>query len=151
MWSELIWVGVALVLVVLVPLSALYIRRRWITGSGGVFDCAMQLGREIGVGWSLGLGRYRGDQLQWFRIFSLSMSPRMRFVRGRTHYVSRRVPRAMEAVVLFADSCIVTIADAATGKEHNLAMTNEAAMALMSWLESAPPGAYVPKSIDSPS
>lgn len=149
---QLVWIALALLLFVLIPLIALYVRRRWITGQGGVFDCAMQLfGKDTGVGWSLGLGRYRGPELQWFRSFSLSLKPRVRFQRGETHYISRRGPRAMEAVVLFDDSCIVTVIDAHTGEESTLAMSNDAAMALMSWLESAPPGAYRPLGMDSPS
>ena len=30
-----------------------------------------------GRGWLLGLGRYSGDALEWFRIFSLSPRPRV--------------------------------------------------------------------------
>lgn len=152
MWVELVLIVLAIVLFVLLPLFALSGRRRWITGQGGVFDCALQLfGEETGVGWSLGLGRYRGPELQWFRAFSLSLKPRLRFLRGQTHFVNRRGPRAMEAVVLFDDSCILTVVDAISGEEYNLAMTNDAAMALVSWLESAPPGAYLPRSSESPS
>ncbi|NLE99318.1 MAG: DUF2550 family protein [Propionibacterium sp.] len=152
MWWELLWIGLALVFFVLLPFMALYLRRRWITGQGGVFDCALQLtGQETGVGWSLGLGRYRGHELQWFRAFSWSLRPRKRFVRGQTHFVARRGPHPLEAVVLFDGSCILTVADSLTGDESNLAMTDEAAVALVSWLESAPPGDYLLRSVESPS
>jgi hypothetical protein len=150
MWRELLWLALGLVLFVVLPLVALYLRRRWLTAQGGLFDCALQLGKDAGVGWSLGLARYHGDQLQWFRAFSLSLRPRLRLQRGRTHYVGRRIPRAIEAVSLFANSNIVTVSDARTGSDYNLAMTPESAMALMSWLESAPPGAYLPRSGESP-
>lgn len=150
MWWELLWLAGALVVFVLLPFMVLYTRRRWLHGLGGVFDCALQLGKDAGVGWSLGLARYRGDQLQWFRSFSLSLRPKFVFRRGRTHYVSRRLPRAIEAVSLYSDSCIVIVSDATTGREYNLAMSNDSAVALMSWLESAPPGAYLPRSNESP-
>lgn len=151
MWLELLLMALALVLFVLLPFFVLYGRRRWITGQGGVFDCALQLrGKDAGVGWSLGLGRYRGHELQWFRAFSLSLRPRRRFQRGQTHFVNLRGPSAMEAVVLFDDSTIVTVVDAVSGEDSNLAMSGDAAMALVSWLESAPPGAYLPRSSESP-
>ena len=35
-----------------------------------------------GRGWLLGIGRYSGDQLEWFRIFSLSPRPKRSWPRG---------------------------------------------------------------------
>lgn len=144
MWPEALWVCSVLLLVVVVPLVALMLRRRWLTGQGGMFDCALQLfGREPGTGWSLGVARYRGEQLQWFRSFSLSMRPRVVLARGRTEYVGRRPAAGTETVVLFEHSTILTVRDTQTGKEHRLGMAVESAMALISWLESAPPGIYI--------
>lgn len=146
MWWEMLWVGLALLLLVVVPLALLGLRRRWLGGMGGTFDCAHQLyGREPGVGWSLGVARYRGEQFEWFRSFSLSLRPRLSLTRSRTHYVSRRPTAGTERVVLFQDSCVVTVCDD-DGTVYRLGMTTDSAMALISWLESAPPGIYLPYS-----
>lgn len=151
MWWEVLWMALGLVLFVLLPLIVLYARRRWLHGLGGVFDCAMQRRKGTAVGWSLGFGRFRGGQFLWYRAFSLSLAPKVRFDRFQTDYVSSREPVDMEAVVLFAESSIVTVADRASGVEANLAMAQDSAMALISWLEAAPPGSYMGRSLDSPS
>jgi len=53
-------------------------RRRWLTRDGGTFDCSLQLAeKEHGRGWALGLARYVGDDLQWFRVFSLAWWPKL--------------------------------------------------------------------------
>lgn len=151
MWWELVWIALALVLVVVLPLITLYVRRRWIAYSHSAFDCALRFpARKVGAGWVLGLARYRGDRLEWFRSISLSLQPATSFRRGETLYRHRRQARGVEALELFDDSCVVTVADARSGDERNLAMDNESALALVSWLESAPPGSYGPWSGDTP-
>lgn len=141
------------VAVLCMPFIALYARRRWLTGQGGLFDCAYRVSDSgvPGSGWVLGLGRYRGDHLQWFRAFSLRLKPSVQFQRGVTTYEHQRPSSGLEAVVLFDESRVVTIRDRVTGREHALAMDPDSVMALMSWLESAPPGShYLPHSEDSP-
>ncbi|MCC2593052.1 DUF2550 domain-containing protein [Tessaracoccus sp. OS52] len=148
--AALIVVGVAVLLCV--PFVALYVRRRWLTGHGGLFDCAYRASEGVpGSGWVLGLARYRGDQLEWYRAFSLALRPALEFQRGVTTFAHQRPSSGLEAVVLFDESRIVTLRDRVTSREHSLAMDPDAAMALMSWLESAPPGShYLPHSADSP-
>lgn len=145
MWWELLYVVLALLALVLIPLIGLYARRRWLTAQGTTFDCSLQLwGREPGVGWSLGLGRYKGEELQWFRSFSLSMRPRVTFNRGVTRCEHQRAASPAEAIMLYEGSWIVKLRNIRTGEQHNLAMTHDAAMAMLSWLEAAPPGVYHP-------
>lgn len=104
-----------------------------------------------GVGWVLGFARYRGDRLDWYRAFSLALRPSRSFSRAGTSWQRRRVATALEEVVLFDNSWIVTIKDRFTGHEHNLAIDLENVLGLMAWLESAPPGShYLPGSADSP-
>lgn len=66
-------------------------------------------------------------------------------------YANQRSSDDLESVVLFDESRIVTLRDRSSGQERILAMEPDAAMGLMSWLESAPPGThFVPRSADSP-
>ena len=104
-----------------------------------------------GVGWVLGFARYRGDRLDWYRAFSLALRPSRSFSRAGTSWQRRRVATALEEVVLFDNSWIVTIKDRFSEHEHNLAMDLDNVLGLMAWLESAPPGShYLPGSADSP-
>lgn len=143
---------VCVIAILCMPFVGLYARRRWLTGHGGLFDCAYRTGDGVpGSGWVLGLARYRGEQLEWYRAFSLALRPSLQFPRGGTSFTHQRPSSGLEAVVLFDASRIVTLKDRVTLREHSLAMDPDAAMALMSWLESAPPGShYLPHSADSP-
>lgn len=151
MW-EIISTVLVVIAVVLLPFVLLYLRRRWLTGQGGLFDCAYQVtDKTPGSGWVLGMARYRGESLEWFRAFSLGLRPKRTFSRVATHFVSRRDPAGLEAIALFEDSVIVNLQDRSLGEPAALSMKRDEVLALMSWLESAPPGSYyVPGSADSP-
>lgn len=144
------WIVVVIALCLL-PFILMYGRRRWLSGQGGLFDCAHRMKAVEGAaGWALGFGRYRGDRLDWYRAFSLSMRPTRSFPRRSTAWLDRRPATALEAMVLFDGSWIVRVRDRATSHEHHLAMDTENALALMTWLESAPPGThFVPGGADS--
>jgi hypothetical protein len=143
---------IVIVALILLPFALLYLRRRWLTGQGGLFDCAHRVRDDTpGHGWALGVARYRGENLEWFRSFSLGLTPKLVLQRAGTTYVHQRKPEGLEAIALFADSIIVTVKDRVTGHLHTLAMSRDEVLALMSWLESAPPGShYLPGSADSP-
>ncbi|MHA6511691.1 DUF2550 domain-containing protein [Tessaracoccus sp. Z1128] len=136
----------------LLPFVLLYLRRRWLTGQGGLFDCARRVRDDApGVGWVLGMARFRGESLEWFRSFSLGLSPHLVLQRASTTYLHQRSPEGIESIALFDNSLIVTVKDRVTGRVHTLAMASDEVLALMSWLESAPPGShYIPSSADSP-
>ena len=149
---DIVVVALVCVVIAMLPFALLYLRRRWLTGQGGLFDCAYRLREDAtGAGWVLGVARYRGENLEWFRSFSLSMRPKMVFPRALTSYVHQRSPVGLEAIALFEDSMIVTLRDRVSGRSSALSMAPEEVLALMSWLESAPPGShYLPTSADSP-
>lgn len=149
---QIVFTTVIVVAVVLLPFVLLYLRRRWLTGQGGLFDCAYRVRDDApGAGWVLGMARYRGDDLEWFRAFSLSLSPKVTFQRAATTYVHQRSPDGIEAIALFEESVIVTVRDRISGRVQSLSMSPDSVMALMSWLESAPPGShYLPGSADTP-
>ncbi|MDF1490113.1 DUF2550 domain-containing protein [Tessaracoccus caeni] len=129
------------------PLVLLYARRRWLTGKGGLFDCAMLMREDLpGGGWALGMARYSNEDLEWYRSFSLSMRPKKRFRRGVTIYEKRRAPEGLEVFTLYENSNVVMVRDSLTGERSSIAMAQDSALGLMSWLESAPPGTRYPSS-----
>ena len=149
---EIVVTTIIVVFAVLLPLILLYLRRRWLTGQGGLFDCAYRARDDApGAGWVLGMARYHGEALEWYRSFSISLLPKVVLQRASTAYVDQRSPEAVEAIALFDESVVVTLRDKVSGQGHTLSMAPESVMALMSWLESAPPGShYLPGSASSP-
>jgi hypothetical protein len=135
-------VAVALAVVAFV-LAALAVRRRWLLGSGGAIDMSLRLrfGR-VGRGWALGVGRYTGDDLLWFRVFAATLRPSRTLSRRGLEVVAQRPPQGAESWAVQSGAVIVECRDSA-GPVH-LAMSAEALTGFLSWLESAPPGYAVP-------
>ncbi|GAB2495551.1 DUF2550 domain-containing protein [Luteococcus sediminum] len=128
----------AVLLALLLPLVALYLRRRWLSNQGGVFDCAL---RRVEGAWSTGVARYHGDELEWYRIFSFSMRPKVVLRRDLTRTIGRRRPTNAEGTVLFNDVQILGVASRTRpAHRYELAMGSQSITGLMSWLEAAPPG-----------
>lgn len=141
------WLGAseitALVVVVVLLLPVLYLggRRRWLARQGGLFDCSLRLSiARPGSGWALGVARYSGDNLEWFRAFSASLRPRLILPRSRSRAGTQRDPDPIESVVLFDDQRILRL-EMVDGSSWELAMSVASLTGLLSWLESAPPGA----------
>jgi Protein of unknown function (DUF2550) len=131
---------VALVLVA--SLVVLALRRRLLQHSGGTFDCSLRLDRFlVGPAWILGLGRYAGDRVEWFRIFSFSPRPRLLLWRRDVQIVERRVPAGTDAVAVLEEAVILVLAN--RGRSVELAMSAAALTGFLSWLEAAPPGAHL--------
>ncbi len=149
---DVVFVVMCVTLLVAMPFIGLYVRRRWLTGQGGLFDCAYRISDGVpGSGWVLGLARYREDRLEWFRAFSLGLRPRVSLIRGMTTYVHQRPASGLEQVVLFENSHVILVRDRISSRELTLAMDVDTTMGLITWLESAPPGShYIPASADSP-
>jgi hypothetical protein len=89
-------------------------------------------------GWTLGIGRYSGDVLECFRIFSLSPRPRRRLERDTVTYLGQRVPQGMEVHALYAGHVIIACSTPRGVVE--LALAPDALTGLLAWLEAAPPG-----------
>lgn len=140
------WLGTAevvaltLVVLLLVPVILLGARRRWLARQGGLFDCSVRLSTKTpGIGWVLGVARYSGDNLEWFRAFSLSLRPRQIFPRSQCRAGQQRDPDPIESVVLFDDQRILTL-ELTEGQSWEVALSVASLTGLLSWLESAPPG-----------
>jgi len=138
----LVWLLDALAAVVvlgLLALALLAVRRRYITRKGGTFDCSLRShDAPHGKGWVLGIGRYTGDELQWYRVFSHSTRPRRLFVRRDLQVLDNRDPTGVEVFSLLAGAVVVRCRDGDGPVE--LAMTPDSLTGFLSWVESAPPG-----------
>lgn len=140
--TEWMWPLVALVCVVSVAVlyaSALVLRRRQLSRAGGAFELSLHRpGSEGGRGWLLGLGRYSGDDLEFFRIFSV-MGPKRVWNRRVTQFEGQRPLDEMEQLALYPGH---RVARCLTPEgEIELAMSPHALVAFQSWLEARPPGA----------
>ncbi|CUR55994.1 conserved hypothetical protein [metagenome] len=128
---------------------ALIVRRRVLSRHGGTFELSHRArSSATGRGWLLGIGRYSGESLEWFRIFSLSPRPKRVWLRFDLEYAGRRSPTQGEQVSLFAGSTIVTCSTAAG--EVELAMSESSLMGFQSWLEAMPPGSRGVRPGDNP-
>jgi uncharacterized protein DUF2550 len=131
-------VGV-LIVVLLLALAALAVRRRFITRRGGTFDLSLRLRPEShGKGWALGIGRYAGDSLEWYRVFSYATRPRRVMGRRELEILDRRRPEGPEVFSLLSGAVVVRARDG--GDPVEFAMSPDALTGFLSWLESAPPG-----------
>ncbi|GAA1930720.1 DUF2550 domain-containing protein [Nocardioides lentus] len=129
----------AVLLLVLLYGVALVVRRRWIARDGGTFELSHRVRSDReGRGWVLGLGRYSGETLEWFRIFSLSPRPRRTFARETLSLGARRDPRAAELAALYADHVVVCCRT--PQGEVELAMNPSSVTGFQAWLEAGPPG-----------
>ena len=132
----------ALVVVALVAVAVLAVRRRVITRRGGTFDCSLRLRPSGGgKGWALGIGRYSGDSLEWYRVFSYATRPRRVMRRRDLEILERRVPQGAEVFSLLSNAVIVRCREGSdSGNMVEFAMGDDALTGFLSWLEAAPPG-----------
>ncbi len=92
-WQWLVDAAGVLLLLVVVYGLALVVRRRLLTRHGGTFELSHRARHAgDGRGWVLGIGRYSGERLEWFRLFSLA--PRAKQHVGPRLAELRRQPRA---------------------------------------------------------
>jgi hypothetical protein len=138
-WQWLLDSAGVVLLVVLCYGALLVVRRRVLSRSGGTFELSVRVrSSEAGRGWVLGLGRYRDERLEWFRIFSPSPRPRRNWARSQLHIIRQREPSGQEAFALYGGHLVVECRTSYGPVE--LAMSPSALTGFSSWLEAAPPG-----------
>jgi hypothetical protein len=139
LWEVLVDSAGALFGLLLLYGLALVARRRWLSRNGGTFEFSVRVrSGRAGRGWILGVGRYTGDALEWFRIFSLAPRPRFTYRRSELEYVGRRDPEGVEAYSLYSGHIVVTCRTPAGLLD--VGMSPDALTGFLSWLEAAPPG-----------
>ena len=138
-WQWLVDAAGVLLLLVLVYGLCLVVRRRWLSRNGGTFEFSVRVrSGRAGRGWILGLGRYSVDELEWFRIFSLSPRPKRVWARELLEYSGRRAPAGTEEMSLYAGHVVASCHYG--GEPLEIAMSEASLTGFQSWLESGPPG-----------
>ena len=134
----------ALPLLAVLLLLAVAVRRRWLQSAGGTVELSLRLGRlPHGRGWATGVGFFDGDDLRWYRVFSLSPRPRRVLSRRALQVVGRRP--ASEAERLSLPDGAVVMECAVGGEPVELALQPSTVTGFLAWLESRPPGATLPR------
>jgi hypothetical protein len=138
-WQWLLDSAGAVLLVILLFGALLVVRRRVLSRNGGTFELSVREGGSAeGRGWVLGMGRYRENSLEWFRIFSPLPGPRRTWRRNDLKVLSQREPIGAEEFSLYAGH-VVVVCRTPRG-EAELAMSPSSLTGLQSWLEAGPPG-----------
>ena len=138
-WQWVIDVAGVLLLVVLCYGVALILRRRYLARHGGTFELSHRVRpHRDGRGWVLGLGRYSGERLEWFRIFSISLRPKRSWARTDLSYDGRREPLGAELLSLYPDHLVIQCQS--RGEVVELAMSPGSLTGFQAWLEARPPG-----------
>ncbi len=139
LWQWLLDAAGAVLLLVLIFGLVLVVRRRLLSRHGGTFELSVREKRQAeGRGWVLGMGRYREDSLEWFRIFSPLPVPNRAWRRNDLAVLSQRQPEGAEEFSLYAGH-VVVLCRTPRG-EAELAMSPSSLTGLQSWLEAGPPG-----------
>jgi hypothetical protein len=139
--DHLILTPVVLVLLVLV---VGLLRRIGLQRLAGTVELSLRLKRPgHGRGWVNGVGQFAGDELLWFRVFSLSPRPRRRYSRRELEVLRRRAPSGDEHKALQEGAVVMECR--AGDRPVELAMSGSAVTGFLAWLEARPPGATLPR------
>lgn len=134
------YAGVILAVVV-VAFVCQVTRRVRLLRRGGV-HVALRKAASRGRGWRLGVGRYRGDDFEWYRVLSMRSGPDEVIPRSGLRIEDRRESQSSEPHGVPFDGTVLRCQNG-TG-ELELAMDTEALTGFLSWLEASPPGRPAP-------
>ncbi len=122
---------------------ALFILRRYLLArNGATFDCSLKRERSRRAdAWILGVARYGEDQLEWFRIFTISPRPTRVLIRSQLDLLEWKQPSEQDVHSILPGAVIVRCT---YGRENpeilEMAMTRSDYTGFATWLESTPPG-----------
>lgn len=127
-------------LILLAVFALLFLRRYVIARLSGTIRLYVRVSTLVaGRGWAPGFARFAGDQLRWYRLFSLAVRPRRVLSRLGMVVESRRAPTGSERLSLPPDWVILRCTSHHAPVE--IAMSPLTVAGFLSWLEAAPPGA----------
>ena len=89
-----------LLVAALIPVVWLIGRRRWLARSGWVFDCSLRSAIMTPSTWMLGVVRLNGELVEWYRVFSWSLRPKVTLRRGQAQPTASRVLEPAERALL---------------------------------------------------
>lgn len=123
----------------LLVLFAVFLRTRLLVLGGGTIRLQVRVTTLVpGRGWSTGIGRFAGDELRFYRMFSFSLRPK-RVLNRRSVTVSRhRLPEGPERLSMPGHWVILTCVTGTALLE--IAMAGSTVTGFSSWLEAGPPG-----------
>ncbi|WP_197321639.1 DUF2550 domain-containing protein [Saccharomonospora sp. NB11] len=134
----------ALLLVLLAVAAAYALRWVFMRRHGGVSVALRWQPDREKSGWHLGVGRYRGEEFVWYRVWSLRIGPSRVFYRDTLHIVTRRDPVGTESYAVPPGSRVLRCRPG-DDEPIEIAMGPGALTGFLSWLESAPPGRKLPR------
>ncbi|QYJ05611.1 DUF2550 domain-containing protein [Nocardioides panacisoli] len=138
-WEWLLQFCGLMLLLAVAAVLGMVLRRRLLARHGGTFELSHRLRPEqSGRGWVLGLGRYSGERLEWFRIFTLWPGPKVVWERDQLSYDGRREPMGAEQASLYPDHLVIRCGS--PDGEVEFAMSAASLMGFQAWLEARPPG-----------
>ncbi|MGZ4554431.1 MAG: DUF2550 domain-containing protein [Mycobacteriaceae bacterium] len=105
---------------------------------GGTHVVFRELPAAPGKGWRHGVVRYREEDLVFFRVSSLRPGPDRGVLRKSLVVLGRRQADVSERDVVPPGATVIHLRDDTT--ESEIALGGGALTALMSWIESCPPG-----------
>ena len=127
------------VLGLFVVLLAIFLRRRLLMVGGGTIRLQFRVTTVVpGRGWSSGIGRFAGDQLQFHRMFSFGIRPKRVINRRSLRVDERRLPEGPERLSMPGHWVILACTNGTTPIE--IAMAESTVTGFSSWLEAGPPG-----------
>ena len=132
---------VALVLLLSSVLVGYFAVRRVQLMRGGGVDVSLRHrcpASSPAAGWQFGVGRYRGDELCWYRLASLRPGPTLVIDRSTVEIVDRR-PRGGAEGYAIPQADVVLRCRTGTA-DVELAMAPGVLTGFQSWLEATPPG-----------
>jgi hypothetical protein len=135
-----------LVLLAVIGLVTFLARRTALRRGGATLNCGFRLDvAKPTRGWRTGMARLTPEDLEWFKLLSLSLQPKWTLVRRSVEVTGHREPHGAE-LLLVPHDCVVVACDVITrqGDPLNveLAMSEAQLTGFLAWLESAAPGAH---------
>ena len=120
-------------------LFAIFFRARLFMSGGGTIRLQVRISTMVpGRGWSTGIGRFYGDELRFYRMFSLAFRPKRILDRADLVIDERRSAEGPERLTMPGQWAVMRLST--RGDQFDIAMPESTVTGFLSWLEAAPPG-----------
>ena len=126
-------IGLVAILLVIVAFALVIGRQRHMLRSPGGIALAVRRGTR----WQYGIGRYVGDELQWFRALGIGTRPTRSLRRSELRVIGRRSAAVADLAALPATAVVVECSDSVG--TITIGLAEGAYTGFVSWLESSAP------------